>query len=217
MRPVAVSECDLFLVRHGVTDWNETGRVMGRIDIGLNARGRAEAQAVCEALRAVPLRALIASPQRRTFESAELIAGVHALSVRTEPGLEEVWVQEQWQGKTWFELRDDVDLQRYGEDPAYACAAIEPAAQVQDRIVATAEAFVAQHAEGAVAIVSHGDPIKLLLAHHLSMPLAAYRRIFIDTGSVSVLRFSRSYGSRLLVLNWKPPDGASQLVSLRRG
>jgi len=45
------SSRDLFLVRHGVTDWNETGRLMGRIDVGLNARGRAEADAAAQALR----------------------------------------------------------------------------------------------------------------------------------------------------------------------
>ena len=44
---------DLILVRHGLTDWNEQGRLMGRSDIELNAQGQAQVQAVAAALRAL--------------------------------------------------------------------------------------------------------------------------------------------------------------------
>lgn len=202
---------DLFLVRHGVTDWNETGRLMGRIDVGLNARGKAEADAAAQALRQFPLRTVAASPQRRTQETAASIAPLQGLTIRTEPGLDEVWVQACWQGKTWDELQGDADLQRYIQDPTYRCDAIEPAPGVQERVIAVAERLRAE-AEGAVLLISHGDPIKLLIAHYLSMDLSAFRRLVIHTGSVSVLRFSRSYGSRLLVLNWKPPGSLRQLL-----
>ena len=205
--------CDLFLVRHGVTDWNETGRLMGRMDIGLNARGHAEAQALAGALRDVPVHTLVASPQRRAQETAEPIARSHDLAIRTDPGLDEVWVAPQWQGKTWDELRDDVDLQRYGEDPTYTCAAIESAARVQERTVGVAEQASAQAGGGTIVLVSHGDPIKLLLAHYLAMDLSAYRCLVINTASVSVLRFSPHYGSRLIVLNWKPPGTLGQLLA----
>jgi broad specificity phosphatase PhoE len=206
-----LSTCDLFLVRHGVTDWNETGRLMGRIDIGLNARGRGEAEALAHALCQFPLGTVAASPQRRTQETAEFIAPPHRLTIRTEAGLDEVWVKAHWQGKTRDELQGDRDLEQYLRDPTYRGDAIEPAPSVQDRVVAVAERLRAD-AEGAVLLISHGDPIKLLLAHHLSMDISAYRRLAIDTGSVSVLRFSRRSGNRLLVLNWKPASSLRALL-----
>ena len=204
--------CDLFLVRHGVTDWNEVGRVLGRIDIELNARGRAEAEALAEVLREVPLRAIISSPQRRAQQTAEAIARRHGLAVQSAPGLAEVWVTE-WQGKTWNELQGDPHLQRYIEDAAYTCDVIESADVVQERTVAVAERLRAEVGRGSGLLVSHGDPIRLLLAHYLSMDFAAYRRLVIDNGSVSVLRFGLYPGTRLLALNWKPPGALSQMLA----
>ncbi len=202
----------LFLVRHGVTDWNEEGRVLGRSDVGLNARGRREAEAVAHALSAIPLATVIASPQRRAQETAEAIARVQRLAIDTDPGLDEVWVGP-WQGKTWAELQGDSDVQRYLRDSTYVCDAVEATVRVQERIVAVAERVRPEAEDGAVVLVSHGDPIKLLVAHYLSMDLAVFRRLGINTGSVSVVRFSALYGKRLLVLNWKPPGTLLQLVT----
>ena len=210
---VVSSTCDLFIVRHGLTDWNESGRLMGRMDIGLNTRGHAEAEALAEALRKLPVRLVVASPQRRAQETAEPIARLHGLAIHLDQGLDEVWVGPQWQGKTWDELRDDIDLQRYGEDPTYRCAAIESIADVQERTIAVAERVRAQAGGDAACLVSHGDPIKLLLAHYLAMDVSAYRRIVISTASVSVLRFGRHCASRLLALNWKPPGTLAQLLT----
>lgn len=205
------SAFDLFLVRHGATDWNENGRLLGRVGIGLNARGRAEAEAMAQAVSAFPLRAVAASPQRRTQETAESIAQPHRLPIRTEPGLDEVWVKESWLGRKWEELQDEPDLQHYMQDPSYRCDAFEPAAEVQARVIATAERLRAE-GDGPVLLISHGDPIKLLLAHYLSMELASYRRIAVNTASLSVLRFYPRFGSRLLVLNWKPPGAIRQFL-----
>ena len=202
---------DLFLVRHGVTDWNENGRLLGRVDIGLNARGQAEAEAMAQALSDFPLRAVAASPQRRTQETAESIAQPHRLPIRTEAGLDEVWVRESWLGRKWEELQSDPDLQQYLRDPTYRCAAIEPATTVQERIIAAAERLRAE-SDGPVLLISHGDPIKLLLSHYLSMELSAYRRIAVSTASLSVLRFYPRSGIRLLVLNWKPPGAIRQFL-----
>jgi broad specificity phosphatase PhoE len=208
---MANAVCDLFVVRHGVTDWNEVGRVLGRTDIELNACGQAEAEAVAEALREIPLRAVITSPQRRAQQTAEAIARGRGLTVRAEPGLAEVWVGK-WQGKTWYELQGDPDLERYIEDATYTCDSIESAAVVQERTVAAAERLRAEVGQGSALLVSHGDPIKLLLAHYLAMDLAAYRRLVINTGSVSVLRFGSHPRTRLLALNWKPPGALSQML-----
>lgn len=203
---------DLLLVRHGVTDWNETGRVMGRSPVGLNARGVAEAEALAAALRGVPVRAVVASPQRRTQETAAVIARVQGVAVDTDPDLDEVWVGR-WQGKTWEELRGDAEVQRYLRDAAYLCDAIEPAAAVRTRVVAAAERLGAACGDGWLLLVSHGDPIRVLLAHYLGLEAAAYRRLLVSPGSVSVLRCGAPPGCRLVLLNWKPAGTLPQILA----
>lgn len=203
---------DLFLIRHGITDWNESGRVLGRTEIELNARGQTQAAAVMAALRAIPLQHVLCSPRRRAQQTGAPIAATHNLALQTEGGLDEVWVKE-WQGKTWMELQGNADLQCYMRDPTYVCDAIEPAAKVQERIVAVAERVRATAPQQSVALVSHGDPIKLLLAHYLSMDLAAYRRLAIETGSISVVRFDPFYRRRVLILNWRPSGDLGELIA----
>lgn len=192
----------LLLVRHGVTDWNESGRLLGRIEIGLNTRGRTQAEAVAAALRGVSVEAVISSPQRRTQETAAAVAAAHGLRVKTEPALDEVWLGR-WQGKTFAEIANDPELQRYIEDPTYACDAIESAADIHQRVVEVVEALRRDAHTRTIVLVSHGDPLRILLAHHLGMALRHFRRLTVSPASVSVLRLDGS-GSRLLALNWKP-------------
>ncbi|MFQ5791941.1 MAG: histidine phosphatase family protein, partial [Acidobacteriota bacterium] len=192
---------DLVLVRHGVTDWNEQRRLIGRVDLGLNERGRAQARSVAEALGVLPVAAVYSSPQLRSRQTAEPIARTHGLGVEVEARLDEVWLGR-WQGRTVTELRGDPDLERYLKDPTCICDAIEPAAEVQERIVAVVEELQGRHGEEKLVLVSHADPLRLLLTHHLSMELGSFRRLAVGNGSVSLLRFT-SRRVCLLALNWQ--------------
>ncbi|HSF17275.1 MAG TPA: histidine phosphatase family protein [Vicinamibacteria bacterium] len=189
---------ELFLVRHGVTDWNEEGRLMGRSDIGLNARGRAQANWAAERLSSQAIEAVYSSPQPRARETAEPIARAHQLEVQIEPAFEEVWLDPAWMGKTLVELKDDEDLVRLVENPAHECDAIEPLFAVRERTVGAVERL--EERAGSVVVVSHGDPLRVIVASYLGLDLSAIRRFSIDNGSISLIRFG-SRGPRLVLLN----------------
>lgn len=193
----------LVLVRHGLTDWNEDGRMLGRIDVGLNARGRLQADTAAGALRDLPIERVVASPQVRTRETAAPIARSFGLEVEIEPGVDEVWLTESWQGRTVFELRGDPDLERAIADPLSRTESIEPIEDVQRRGIEAVERLRGETGAGGVVVVSHGDPLRVILTHYLGLPLASFRRLSIDNGSVSVLRF-HARGPQLAVLNWRP-------------
>lgn len=193
----------LVLVRHGVTDWNDNGRLMGRVDLDINARGRVQAERVAQALADVSIDAVYSSPQPRAKQTAEPIAAPRGLSVHVEPGFDEVWLSDAWKGKTVAELRGDSDLERIIEDPTYRSELIEPVAEVQNRSVAAAERLVETETEQTLMIVSHGDPLRVLIAHYLKLELASFRRLACDNGSISWIRFDRR-GPRLELLNWVP-------------
>ncbi|HJS74790.1 MAG TPA: histidine phosphatase family protein [Vicinamibacteria bacterium] len=193
----------LLLVRHGLTDWNVARRLLGRIDVGLNPDGRAQARAAAEALKSFPIRAVFSSPQARALETAAPIASAHDLEVEIDPGFDEVWLDPAWQGKTVDELRGEPDLERFLSDPTRRSTRIEPLEDVQSRAVAAVERRRAAHPDGTVVVVSHGDPLRAIVAYYAALPLASIRRILVDNGSVSAVRF-RSRGPQLTALNWKP-------------
>jgi broad specificity phosphatase PhoE len=190
-------------VRHGLTDWNEEGRLLGRIGIGLNPRGRSQAEAAASTLSSLPVGAVVSSPQRRTLETAEPIARAHGLEVVVEPGLDEVWLSEAWQGKTLPELRGDAELEKTIADPTYRGPMIEAVEDVQSRSVEAVERLRIDRPEETVVVVSHGDPLRAIVAHYLGLPLGQFRRLAIDNGSVSRFKFNPR-GPQLLTLNWKP-------------
>jgi probable phosphoglycerate mutase len=190
---------DLFLVRHGTTDWNLEGRLMGRSDVPLNDRGQNQAAGLAAALAGFPIRTVLASPQRRAQETAARIAQALGVEVATEPLLAEVWLGR-WQGKRYDELVGDPDLEPFFRDAAYRCDAVEPSEDVRERVTRVVEGLT-----NSTVLVSHGDPLRLLISHLLGMPLADYRRLQVGTGSVSVVRVGSSR-AELLVLNWQTGD-----------
>jgi probable phosphoglycerate mutase len=197
------SRFQLILVRHGLTDWNVDRRLLGRIDVGLNSEGRAQALAAAEALREFPVSAILSSPQVRTRETAAPIASAHGLEIELEPGLDEVWLSEAWQGKTVDELRDDPEMQGFLSDPSRRSSRIEPAEDVRRRAVDAVERERRERPGETVVVVSHGDPLRALVSHYLALPLSDLRRLLIENGSVSLIRFG-SRGPQLITLNWRP-------------
>jgi broad specificity phosphatase PhoE len=193
----------LLLVRHGLTDWNVDRKLLGRVDVGLNERGRAQARAAAEALRSFPVRAVLSSPQVRARETADPIAGVLGLAIEIEAGLDEVWLSEAWQGKTVDELRDDAEMERFLSDPLSRSPRIEPIEEVQGRAVAAVERLRRDRAGETVVVVSHGDPLRAIVAHYVGLPLVDFRRLLMENGSVSLVRFNPR-GPQLATLNWRP-------------
>ncbi len=67
----------LYFVRHGQTDWNLTHRIMGSVDIDLNAEGERQAASARDKLASIKFDAIITSPLKRAKRTAEIIAKLH--------------------------------------------------------------------------------------------------------------------------------------------
>ncbi|HEU0337127.1 MAG TPA: histidine phosphatase family protein, partial [Gaiellaceae bacterium] len=93
----------VLLARHGETDWNREGRFQGHADPPLNDLGRAQARELADRLAREPLAAVYASPLRRAYETAEIVAATHDLPLRSVAGLREVDVGS-WSGLTRSEI-----------------------------------------------------------------------------------------------------------------
>lgn len=197
----------LLLIRHGENDYVKTGKMAGRIPgVHLNDRGQKQAQALGEALRSIPLKAVYASPLERAMETAAPIAESHKLTIHQEPDLMDTHVGK-WQGRSWKVLRLMKAWKIVQEAPSrFRFPEGESFPETQLRIVNVLERIVRKHnkPKDVVVVVFHADPIKLAVAHFLGMPLDQFQRLGCDTGSLTALHVNEM-GAHLMKLNQRPP------------
>jgi probable phosphoglycerate mutase len=197
----------LLLIRHGENEFVKTGKLPGHLPgIHLNERGQKQAQALGEALKDVPLKAIYSSPLERAMETAEPIASAHKLEITQLPKLRDANVG-QWQGKSLKVLRLTNAWKIVQHSPSrFQFPDGESFIDVQTRIADTLEEIVKKHNKprAIIAIVFHADPIKLAISHFLGLPLDHFQRLSCDTGSLSAL-YAGEMGANLLKLNQRPP------------
>lgn len=197
----------LLLIRHGENEFVKTGKLPGHLPgIHLNERGQKQAQALGEALKDVPLKAIYSSPLERAMETAEPIAAVHQLEIVQEAGLRDANVGK-WEGKSLKVLRLTNAWKVVQHSPSrFQFPEGESFIDLQTRIANALEGIVKKHnkPKDIIAVVFHADPIKLAIAHFLGLPLDHFQRLSCDTGSVSAL-YVGEMGANLIKLNQRPP------------
>jgi len=176
----------IVLVRHGQTEANARGLLLGRADPPLSGIGREQAYAVAELLgRDDPPVAVLSSPLRRTRETAACIADVFGLTVEDEDAMIEIDYGE-WDERplaevprdVWAVWRDDVDFAPPGG---------ESLREVQTRVNDCMGRLVERAGDGAVVVVSHVSPIKAAAVWALGLgdrPDLAWR-LRLDVASIS--------------------------------
>ena len=197
----------LLLIRHGENDFVKTGKLPGQLDgIHLNERGQKQAQALGEALKHVPIKAIYSSPLERAMETAEPIARARGLAIIPEPDLQDANVGR-WQGKSIKSLRLTNAWKIVQHSPSrFQFPEGESFPGVQTRIINALESIARKHnkPKDIVAVVFHADPIKLAVAHFLGLPLDHFQRLSCDTGSLTAL-YVGEMGANLIKLNQRPP------------
>jgi ribonuclease H / adenosylcobalamin/alpha-ribazole phosphatase len=190
----------LLLVRHAMhTDYGE--RFTGRADgAGLSKAGEEQARALAGRLAAEPLAAIYASPRERTRATADAIAAAHHVEVIEEPTIDEIDLGD-WTGTRIAALEGDPRFTRWNEHRGDACPpGGEPFANVAKRATVFAADAAARHPNETVAVVSHADVIKALVAACLGLSFDNVLRFDIGPASVSRMVFG-DWGARLLSLN----------------
>jgi broad specificity phosphatase PhoE len=183
----------LILIRHGETDY-VGNRLAGHLPgIHLNHQGRQQAEALAHRLASFPLTAIYSSPLERTIDTAEPLARIHNLPIQILPPLTEINVGD-WQGKSISTLRRLSLWHSVHEEPAmFSFPNGETFTGKQKVIVSALEKLItAANSRAVIACVSHGDPIKLALAHFLGLELNCFQNIAIDTASASFVYFTGS-------------------------
>ncbi|MFN8501741.1 histidine phosphatase family protein [Kouleothrix sp.] len=157
-----------YLIRHGETDWNVTGRWQGHADVPLNEIGRTQARRLAERIRRDGPRfdALYSSDLQRAWETASMIAAPAGLAPQPLPQLREIDVGS-WSGLTGAEVRasdsDAYERIQSGEDLPRGGG--ERFLDLYARVVAAVERLAEVHAGQRVALVTHGGAVRAVLLH----------------------------------------------------
>lgn len=177
---------ELWLARHGETEWSRAHRHTGLSDLPLTGRGEQQARALGQRLREVRFALVLVSPLARARRTAEL-AGLGD-RLRLDDELVELDYGA-YEGRTAAEVRRERpgwDLWRDG------CPDGEPiahAARRADRILARVREAGA--GSGPVLLVGHAHFTRLLTARALGHEPGLARHLVLDPASVSLLGSER--------------------------
>ena len=177
-----MSENELWVVRHGQTEWSRDGRHTSTTEVELTSEGEAEARALGERLRRTSFDLVLTSPRERARRTADLAGFPDA---HVEEDLAE-WAYGDYEGLTTEQIRETVPDWTVWTRP---CPGGETAAQVGDRldrVVAKARAH-----GGRVLCVGHGHASRVLAARWLAQPPDEGRLFALDTARVSILGYER--------------------------
>lgn len=179
----------ILLIRHGLADY-KPGHLYGWTPgVHLSAEGREQVKKLAERLEAVKLNALYSSPLERCCETAEAINIGRKLDVRIVEDLGEVRYGS-WQGKAFKNLVKTPLWRTIQLVPSQATfPGGESLLELQRRGVHAIEEIRSTHKRGLIAVVSHADMIKAIVAHYLGMHLDLFQRLNVETASVTAMSF----------------------------
>ena len=145
----------VMLMRHGETDWNREGRVMGRNPIALNERGRAQVAAAASFAQTIKPDLIVTSPLVRARQSAEIMsAGLGGVAIVEEAGIAEV-LYGRWEGMVYHELIEDPYYSEYRKSPVeHPTPGGETIPEVQARGVEAVLRTLRENADRRVMFVS---------------------------------------------------------------
>jgi alpha-ribazole phosphatase len=213
----------LWLVRHGLTEWNMQQRFCGHRDIPLSAQGRAQALWIVEQLLKESISAIYTSDLVRARETAEIIASkrIPAVQIRESVAWREIDFGE-WEGLTYTQIVEQFkDHLGFFNDPEHHSPPNgESLAHMQQRVKDALSAIMHNDdlpVAGDAVIVSHGGPLRILLCSILGMPLQRQWQLRLDPGSLSAIDLLPVYGlseprAILALLNVQNPMPADHSV-----
>ena len=181
---------DVWLVRHGETEWSRDRRHTSRTDVPLTEAGEQAARRLADRLAGERFDLVLTSPRQRARRTAELAGFPDA---RVEDGLVE-WDYGDYEGVTAEQIRADVPGWTVWTHPVPGGETADAVAARLDRVLDTVRAD-----EGRVLVFGHGHALRALTARWLGQTVAEGRFYRLDTATVSVLGHERETP---VILRW---------------
>ncbi len=181
---------EIYLIRHGQTDWNREEIFRGRADRPLTEVGNWEAGALSRALAHVTINFIYSSPLTRAQETARPIASAHGLMVIPLAGIIDIDYGD-WQGLSHDQVKEQYpELYRKWQDhpEQVEFPGGESLSMVRERAISAFKKVIAGRPEQSGVVVSHRVVNKVLLCALLGLDNSHFWEIKQDTGSINIIR-----------------------------
>ncbi len=191
MNPPSNDNLQLWLIRHGETEWSLSGAHTSRTDIPLTERGKDRAARIRTYLAQRKFSLVLTSPLQRARETCR-IAG-YADVAQIEENLRE-WDYGIFEGRTTADIRKDQPDWSIWDTPV-------PQGEPAEHVAARAQKVIdrALQAGGDVALFAHAHILRILAATWLGLEPRGGRLLALGTGSVSTLGYERE---NRVILTW---------------
>jgi broad specificity phosphatase PhoE len=173
---------ELWLVRHGETEWSRDHRHTSSTDLPLTDNGVEVARTLAERLAGTAFDRVLTSPRERARRTAEL-AGFGDAEV--DPDLVE-WDYGDYEGITTDTIRESVPGWTVWTHPSPGGETAEQVSTRLDRVIATVRAR-----GGRTLVFGHGHALRALTARWIEQPVADGRFFRLDTATVCTLGYER--------------------------
>jgi len=172
---------EIFLIRHGETEWSRSGQHTSRTDLPLTDEGQRRARAVGALLAGKKFALVLSSPMRRAIDTCRL-AGFEP---QIETNLHE-WDYGSYEGLTTEQIHETAPNWTIWTGTPPGGESAEQVASRADRVIDRC-----LDSAGPVALFGHGHMLRVIGARWLGLTPDSGRLLALSTGSVSVLGWER--------------------------
>ncbi|MBY0357546.1 MAG: histidine phosphatase family protein [Candidatus Obscuribacterales bacterium] len=184
---------NLYLLRHGETEFSKGGGFCGNTDIALTESGKQMAEQFADAYDKFPWQDIYCSPSKRAVDTALPLATRLGLELKKRDGLKEIDYGE-WEGLTleYVLEHQGAEYAKWESEPGWnSPPGGETAYEIASRAMRVISEVIETHKKGNVLVVSHKATIRIIICNLLGIELGRYRdRIDIPAASLSLLKFS---------------------------
>jgi broad specificity phosphatase PhoE len=174
---------DIYIARHGATEWSKSGQHTSRTDLSLLPEGEEQAEGMRSKLDGVAFSLVLCSPLRRARETCEL-AGFGDVAEITEDLVE--WDYGEYEGLTTPQIRETNPSWWLWRD---GCPGGEMPGDIGARVDRVLARFASVDGNGLA--FAHGHVLRVFTARWLEMEVAAGARFKLEAGSLGILGHER--------------------------
>jgi broad specificity phosphatase PhoE len=185
---------NIYITRHGETQWNSENRLQGWKDSELTDNGKRNAVALGERLYQTEFNAVYSSPIERAVKTTKLICSDRIIPLRLEDGLKEINLGD-WEGKVKEEIEQTSKQEFFNFWNAphlynHEMHSGESFAALKSRVEHVINRIIADNKEGNILIVTHGVTIRAILSYLMNIPTEKWwEGPFIEGTSLTLAQY----------------------------
>jgi probable phosphoglycerate mutase len=181
---------NLYITRHGETQWNTEKRLQGWLNSPLTEKGTLQGQLLNKAVKMYNISKIYSSPSERALKTAKAARGKLEIEIELMDELKEMNMGD-WEGRTLEEIRakEPENFENYWTRPQlFVKNSGEDFFELVSRTRRAVEKILEENNEGDILIVTHGVTLKSLLSHFTQEDFFAFwTRPVLEQASISMV------------------------------